>query len=362
MKRLFVLFTALLTSTFGMNASETITETSGTTARISTFGYGNSFIFVENDITFSIFPNGEFDFYINNTPYGGAHVNIGFNAGYDYNSYLQYDDYGAVIQILNTPVFYDYYGRVAQIGNVRIFYNNRRVVRIGGLRIFYNPHGIYSHCSGYINVYNRIYVYRPFHRFFIRPVRQFCMVSFRPYREYYIPVRYSYYRPYRNNVRRCYATIGTAYSYKENNSRRVIYKNDKRVSRRDYSAYSRKSTSRREVAKTYEKTSKRRSANNYREDSKRNYRNTSENVSKRGASNTYKRSKNATTSTKRDKAPARKTTRSRNAVKHSPSKSVSRNTTHRSTSGRSTKTVRKSSEDNRKTTSKSRGKSKRSRT
>ncbi|MCB0375306.1 MAG: hypothetical protein KDD04_05245, partial [Sinomicrobium sp.] len=294
MKNVILLLATLFMGAFGAHASHPAAGAAGNDHPDAAFGYGNSFIFVENGITFSVFPDGEFDFYVNDTPYAGAQVNIGFNAGYNYNHYLQYDDYGAVIQVINTPVFYDYYGRVVQIGSVRIFYNNSRVIRIGGLHVYYNPYGVYSHCSGYINIYNKVYVYQPFHSYFIRPVTQFCMVAYQPYRQYYVPVRYTYYKPYNNNARICYATIGKTYYYKESNAKKVIYKNDKRVSVNNYAA----KASRRDVAredsknmaeKKYtnpgRKTSKRGNAKSYRKPAENKAQG---NVSKRSGAVNYK--------------------------------------------------------------------------
>ncbi len=164
-------------------------------------GNGEMFTFVERGITFSIFQNGEFDFYINPRQGGviQAGVNLGgvslsYNAGYDYDAYVQYDDYGAIIQIEDVPIFYDHYGRISQAGDVRIRYNNNRLFRVGGLYIHYNRFGVYSHYTGFINRWNRIYNYHPYHDFFVRPVFNRCIVSFRPYRRWYNPVRYSYFR------------------------------------------------------------------------------------------------------------------------------------------------------------------------
>ncbi len=202
-------------------------------------GYGNSFIFVEDGVTFSVYPDGEFDFYMDsrvNVGIGAQIGNVGitFNSGYDYNPYVQYDDYGAVIQVENIPIFYDYYGRVSQIGNVDIWYNNGRVRRIGGLHVYYNG-GVISHYTGFINVYNRYYVYRPFHRYFARPAIGFCNVYTTPYRRYYRPVRYTYYAPYRYNTRRAYAHAGKVYRNDNHYRRDNIYRNDKRVTVRDNS-------------------------------------------------------------------------------------------------------------------------------
>src|SRR5690606_21831529 len=138
----------------------------------------------------------------------GRRDGITFNSGYDYSPYAQYDDYGAVIQVENIPIYYDYYGRVTQIGSVDISYRNNRVFRMGGMYVYYNSRGFYDYHSGYINVYNRTYVYRPFHSFFVRPALGFCLVFNSPYRRYYTPFRYTYYSPYRHNQRHMYAKIG----------------------------------------------------------------------------------------------------------------------------------------------------------
>lgn len=191
-------------------------------------GYdGSAYIFVEGGVEFSVFPDGQFDFVylgpqtgkqiIIHTP----NVNISFNSGYDYETFVQYDDYGAVIQIENVPIYYDHYGRIIQAGSVDIRYNDRRIVRIGGLYIYYNPYGYFSHYSGVINIYNPYYVYRPWHVYYARPIFARCIVYDLPYRRNYTPVRYSYTQHLvryknRNNV---------AY----NNARRDFYRPGSRV-------------------------------------------------------------------------------------------------------------------------------------
>ncbi len=202
--------------------------------------YGNPFIFVEEGITFSVYPDGEFDFYINERVAVGANVNFGntsitFNSGYNYDPYVQYDDYGAVIQVENIPIYYDYYGRVSQLGNVNIWYRNGRVHRIGGMYMYYNPRGVFTHYTGYVNIYNRHYVYRPWHGYFVRPAVGFCLVYNRPYRRYYNPVRYTYYRPYAYNYRKAHARVGHHYRYQKSHNRDRIYRNDKRVVARNHS-------------------------------------------------------------------------------------------------------------------------------
>lgn len=177
--------------------------------------YADAFVFDEMGVTFSVYPDGEFDFYMDglnhSTTMSNGFVDVTFNSGYNYNPYVQYDDFGAVIQVENVPIYYDYYGRVNQIGDVMINYRNRRVCQVGGLRVFYNRRGYYAYHTGFINVWNPYFVYRPFYVAFARPAVNLCFVRPTPYRQYYRPVRYTYYRPYVTNVRPCYATIGTVY-------------------------------------------------------------------------------------------------------------------------------------------------------
>ncbi len=207
MKRILFLFAglvALSTNAFGTNNVSSETEISSH-HRIT--DYGNSFIFSEGGIEFSVFPDGQFDFFM---PNYGPNVSIGvnrpgfnmsFNSGYDYNPYLQYDNFGAIIQIENTPVYYDYYGRVNQIGNIFINYNRLgNITSIGGLNIYYRNNRFFRY-DGFINNFNRRYVFRPWHQFYSVPAVNFCIVNRNPYRQFYRPTRYVYYRPYRNNVR-----------------------------------------------------------------------------------------------------------------------------------------------------------------
>lgn len=188
---------------------------------------GSAFIFVENNVEFSVFPDGQFDFiYVGpqkgtNIIVSSPNLNVSFNSGYNYDAYVQYDMYGAVIQVENVPVYYDEYGRIIRAGNVDIRYNDRRIVNIGGLRIFYNNYGNFSHCSGYINAFNPYYVYHPWHAYYSRPLYTHVIVYDYPYRQYYKPVRYSYhdhvvYYKNRNNV---------AYQ----NSRREFYRPGSRI-------------------------------------------------------------------------------------------------------------------------------------
>ena len=239
MKKLVLIIAALFAGAGSSFAAGSVDKVAASNA----LRYGNSFIFIENGITFSVYPDGEFDFYLDNRSGVSAHVGVGpvgvtFNSGYDYNPYVQYDDYGAVIQVEDVPVYYDYYGRVNRIGNINIWYRNGMAYRIGGMHIYYGPGGYYDYHTGYINVYNRVYVYRPWHRYFVRPAVGFCMVYNRPYRRYYSPVRYTYYRPYVHNRRHAYARVGKSYRYQERVDRNRVYRNDSRVSVRSNAARS----------------------------------------------------------------------------------------------------------------------------
>ncbi|KQC33699.1 hypothetical protein AAU57_10440 [Nonlabens sp. YIK11] len=199
-------------------------------------GYSNSFIFTEGGIEFAVFPDGQFDFnFLDYGPRFGANVNIGnvnvsFNTGYDYDPYVQYDTYGAVIQIENTPIYYDAYGRIIQAGDVFINYNNGYVRNIGNLYVNYSRPGVILNYTGFINVYNRNYVYQPWHGYYAAPFVDRVVVYNRPYRAYYNPIRFSY--AYHRN----YWNTPTYYNgcYIDNRVRRSFYRPYDRVVYRDY--------------------------------------------------------------------------------------------------------------------------------
>ncbi|BAO56446.1 hypothetical protein [Nonlabens marinus] len=199
-------------------------------------GYTDNFIFVEDGIEFAVFPDGQFDFnYLNNGPQLNGYVdlgnvNISFNTGFDYDPYVQYDQYGAVIQIENTPIYYDSYGRVIQAGDVFINYRNGYVNRIGNLYVRYSRPGIILNYTGYINVFNRHYVYQPWHRYYAAPFVDRVVVYSTPYRAYYNPIRFSY------NYHRTYWNTPTYYNgcFASNRARRSFYRPYDHVVYNDY--------------------------------------------------------------------------------------------------------------------------------
>jgi hypothetical protein len=168
--------------------------------------YTKNFIFNQNGIEFAVFPDGQFDFnYLQDRNGADVYVNTGnlqvsFNTGYDYNRFVQYDSYGAVIQIEEIPVFYDSYGRVNQIGEVFINYRGGYINRIGNLNVYYSRPGVIDYYNGYINVYNRNYVFQPWHNLYSVPLVSRCILYNTPYRLSYFPIRYawSYHRNYWN--------------------------------------------------------------------------------------------------------------------------------------------------------------------
>ena len=169
-------------------------------------------IFVENNIEFALFTNGEFDFLIKSqkqkelTRAAEAEKNLSFNAGYNYNARVQYDAYGAVIQVENTPIFYDDYGRVNQIGKIEINYNAYGTVhQVGDLYLRYNQNNNRILTSGYINNVNRAYFYRVWHSYFRVPHKNFCVIYDRPYRKSYSPKRFVFNGDFSNNTRQASA-------------------------------------------------------------------------------------------------------------------------------------------------------------
>ncbi len=179
------------------------------------FNYGESFIFVERGVEFAVYPNGEFDFYYNpqfartsirNIPNPGH--NISYNSGYNYDTFVQYDDYGAVIQIENVPVYYDYYGRISRAGNVDIAYNSHgNVARVGDMLVYYNAFDRPVRYAGFINSYNSRYIHRPWHKYYMRPYQNYRVVYYQPYRAYYEPSRLDYVT-YVNNYNTYYYNYG----------------------------------------------------------------------------------------------------------------------------------------------------------
>ena len=119
MKQISLFIASLFLVAITANATTAKLESNAETI-IYNNGYGKSFIFNEGGIEFSVFADGQFDFYMSrygsnvNVSVSSPNLSASFNSGRDYNAYVQYDEFGAIIQIENTPIYYDYYGRIVQ--------------------------------------------------------------------------------------------------------------------------------------------------------------------------------------------------------------------------------------------------------
>lgn len=353
MKKLALLLIGLLT--IG-STTYVAAETTNTIRRGSVYD-GSKYIFVENGIEFSVFPDGEFDFFIPQYTDGisvgvnAGPVGISFNTGFDYDPYVQYDDYGAVIQIENTPLFYDNFGRLVQAGDVRINYRNNRLVQVGGLFIHYNNFGVYSHYTGFINPYNRYYVYSPFHSYFYRPLFNRCLVYTTPYRRYYTPLRYNY-AYHRNNYYRGYANgyHNSRRDFRRPSNGRVAHNNGRRdnVDRNNARFRSASTTTRTNSRGTASRNDRNTLSGNSRSTVSRSDRNTSKGNSRSVAPSTTKRSSSASRSSSSNRAKSSRTTR------QSAPKATQRSSSNKRSSAASKSRSSSSSSKARSTSSRSR--------
>lgn len=123
------------------------------------------FVFIEKGVEYAVFNNGEFDFTIlknrrtnSNINIYSKNINISFNSGHNYKTYIERNRYGDIIAIDNTNIYYDYNGKVNQIGSVCISYNRYGdLLTIGNLNIHQNRYANNYSCTGYINQNNRQY-------------------------------------------------------------------------------------------------------------------------------------------------------------------------------------------------------------
>lgn len=151
MRKLFILFAVSL---FAINV---------TYANTKNYNNDTPFVFVENNVEYAVFRNGDFDFNVlnnrnSNVRINTSFLNISFNTGKNYSPYIETNTYGEISQINRTPIFYDYKGRVSRIGNINVNYNRFGMVNsIGSLTVLYNNNGVFNRCVGYINSRNRNY-------------------------------------------------------------------------------------------------------------------------------------------------------------------------------------------------------------
>lgn len=222
MKKAITLFIGIFLITFSTLIASTNSQTVNYIPNY--VNYGNSFIFKVQQVEFSVFPDGQFDFtYLgdyntNKVTISSSTLNTSYNSGFNYEMFIQFDAYGGVIQIENIPIYYDEFGRISQAGDVQIYYHKNRIVRLGGLYVHYNYYGHYTYSTGFINATNFYYTYQPRHAHFTRPLYANCLVYEYPYRRYYHPTRYSY-----KEHRRYYSNRGRS-SISYTNTRRNFNK------------------------------------------------------------------------------------------------------------------------------------------
>lgn len=110
------------------------------------YSYNNAVNFVERNVEFFIFTNGEFDFNTNN-----------IDTYYDYNGRrtrnaavrIKRDYRGRITSIGSVFINYDYRGNVSRIGNVFMRYDRGRLTNVGNLQVRYDR-------GGYPNFYGEV--------------------------------------------------------------------------------------------------------------------------------------------------------------------------------------------------------------
>lgn len=186
MKRLQLLFAAMLIGLTSATASENLSETKaislvkqGEDLTITKrYRYTQPILFVERGVEFLIFPDGSFDF---NTEYGYSSydddlyyrgnnsrrgsINVSLNAPGARINYTSSrprakrvirDRWGNVRRVGNVFINYDWNGRVKRLGSVYIRYNRHGdLAQVGGLRLHYNHRGRLINMSGHVNHHNQ---------------------------------------------------------------------------------------------------------------------------------------------------------------------------------------------------------------
>jgi hypothetical protein len=161
MKKITLLFGLLiLVSTISVEAN----STNKTNLKIGNYGryHQRPVTFVERNVKFYIYQNGDLDFDINSyqNGYYGASDNYNNYGNRKSNSrsrntkkhhsdryyghhsdYIQYDYYGRAKRIGSTFIHYDYYGKVIAINAISISYRHHRLYRVGNLRIIVDRYG-----------------------------------------------------------------------------------------------------------------------------------------------------------------------------------------------------------------------------
>lgn len=152
MKKITLLAAYFLVGSMASAATNSISFDNGR------YGYatnGEPIVFMERDIEFYVFLNGDFDF--NTRPFDtqGTYVyRRGTSAvapNVNYGVRIEHDSFGRVRRVGNTFINYDAQNRVRRIGNVYMTYNRYGLSQIGGLHIRYNSRGMITSVTGSVN-------------------------------------------------------------------------------------------------------------------------------------------------------------------------------------------------------------------
>ena len=175
MKKLVLLFTAMLIGLTTVSAAEITTATQGDDFNNSRYRFAEPIVFIERGVEFLIFPDGTFDFnteidnnisdvYYKNSRTRRSSVNITYGAPgtvsrVNYSTprprgvIITHDNNGNVRRIGNVFINYDSHGRIKRAGSVYMSYQrgNGLLRQVGGLRVNYNHWGEIVHISGIVN-------------------------------------------------------------------------------------------------------------------------------------------------------------------------------------------------------------------
>lgn len=129
------------------SATEKDTDTDRRNRTLVHFMDAEPIVFMERDIEFYVFLNGDFDF--NTRPFdsqGGFYYKRGStargnSANGNFGVRIEHDSFGRVRRIGNVFINYDGQNRVNRIGTVYMRYNRFALSQIGGMDLRYNRNG-----------------------------------------------------------------------------------------------------------------------------------------------------------------------------------------------------------------------------
>lgn len=167
MKKITLLVAAnlLIGSLAFASATERDTDTERRNRNLVHFMDAEPIVFLERDIEFFVFLNGDFDF--NTRPQdsqGGFYYKRGAtargtSANGNFGVRIEHDSFGRVRRIGNVFINYDYQNRVSRIGTVYMRYNRFALSQIGGMELRYNRHNFLVETIGDVKMRYRNYSY-----------------------------------------------------------------------------------------------------------------------------------------------------------------------------------------------------------